>query len=68
MITITGTQEETDNVVEMMALAGACDICPGAAECRQHRNDPEDDANQWEQLSCGEVIRHNVKIEERGKE
>lgn len=60
MLKIIGTEEETDNVIEMMALAGACNICPGAAECKAHKEEKPGDP--WEELSCGEVIRHNVTI------
>ena len=66
MLTIMGTVEETDNIVEMMAVARACDICPGAHECEQHKDDPENNGSEWEKLSCGEVIRKNVNIIAKG--
>lgn len=66
VLTIMGTVEETDNIVEMMALAGACDICPGAHECKQHKEEPENTGSAWEKLSCGEVIRKNVNIIAKG--
>lgn len=34
MITIIGTTEETDYIIEQLAC-GACEGCPGRAECRK---------------------------------
>ena len=58
MITIRGTTEETDYIVEQLAC-GACEGCPGRVECRKQRNTEEPDDGE----SCGEVIRRNINIE-----
>lgn len=57
MITIIGTTEETDYIIEQLAC-GACEGCPGRAECRESREKDEPDDGQ----SCGEVIRRHIEI------
>lgn len=60
MITIIGTPEETDYIIEQLAC-GACEGCPGRAECRTIRVNEPDDGQ-----SCGEVIRRHIKIVNEG--
>lgn len=57
MITITGTPEETDYIIEQLAC-GACEGCPGRAECQGNGKKREPDEGQ----SCGEVIRRHIEI------
>ena len=58
MITIRGTTEETDYIIEQLAC-GACEGCPGRGECKKQRDTGEPDDGE----SCGEVIHRHINIE-----
>lgn len=60
MITIIGTEKETDCIIEQLAC-GACEYCIVRADCPGIRVKEPDDGK-----SCGEKIRRHIKIINKG--
>lgn len=57
MIKITGTERETDYIIEQLAC-GTCERCPGRKECQKNKAEK----GKGEKESCGETIRRHIEI------
>lgn len=67
MITIQGTEEEIDYIIDCMI--GNCEGCQGREECKKEREQCDNcqggktcDECIEEGKSCGEVIREHINI------
>lgn len=57
MIRITGTEKETDYIIEQLAC-GTCEGCPGREICKENKTEK----GKGEKESCGETIRKCIEI------
>ena len=60
MITIKGTEEEIDFLIDCMV--GRCDGCEAREACNKDEDQFEINEYTGERKSCGEVIREAINI------